>query len=853
MSLINRILDVPAQDPEVRRKAHFLNICLAAVEAGAILLFLVNLYELLVHADPTARSFAIYSAVGVLGGLLTYWLNRRGFHRLAGYAFLLLIVYIITAATQPASYIFEGSTILAYVLPILIASFILEPYSSAVITTVISIVLLIVARSAGITEDPTPETLATLYMLAVVSWLSAHNLNQALRQARERAEELRVINLELDQRVAERTRDLQQANRDLTRALQREHAEASKNQAILSSIADGVIVFDQQRQAVVANPAVEDMLVTPLHAILGKPIEQLIDITQDQEKIPKLINTAFNSQISTPVRFKFEQGQRIISTSLASVSLPDQQRGGVVAVFHDVTREVEANRAKSEFVSNVSHELRTPLTSIKGYTDLLFMEAAGMVNERQRNFLRTIKSNAERLTALLNDLLEISRMETGRIRLDVGDVDLAHVIQDAADSLRPQMEEKGLDLVVDVDSNLPTVRGDERRLNQVITNLLSNAHRYTPAGGQVKVEGHRTKEGVQVDVADTGIGIAPKDRSRLFQRFFRANDPRVNAIGGTGLGLAISKMFVELHGGRIWVESELDEGSTFSFLIPTAKHSLPSQESLLEQSPIRETPNLKAGAGQQVLVVDDEENIADLIEYYLQDAGYQVTVVNRGRDVLPTAQAQQPDMILLDILLPDMNGFQVLRELKDNPVTAAIPVLILSVLHDKETGFRLGAADYLNKPINAAELLSGINQILTQAEDQESTHVLVVDDEADIRDWIEEVISGSGFEVRQARNGVEALQAVSESQPDLILLDLKMPGLDGRTVIKNLKSDKRTCDIPIVVLTASPINKEQEAAQLLGLGAKQFLTKPIAAQALMEEIKKHLITTPDAQVEPTLE
>jgi len=835
--LLERILDVNTDDPEARRRGRFLNVCLLAILLGSATLGLLNLFEFFGGSDPMADNMALYAMLGLIGSLVAFALNKRRLHSLAGYLSLLLIIYLVTSATRPARYIFEGSTILAYVLPIIMASVILAPGSSFVITTVISVVLLVVARLAGITDDPTPETIATLYMLALVAYLSARSLNQALREARERAQELHEINEALDQRVADRTRDLAQANRDLSRALQREHSESSKNQAILSSIADGVIVFDEQGRAVVANPAMERMLVMPMSGILGKDIRELI-YTEDDPSAREMIDAAFAKEASIPARFNFEQGKQIIATSLAQVALPGELRG-VVGVFHDVTKEVEANRAKSEFVSTVSHELRTPLTSIKGYADLLFMEAVGPLNDRQRNFLNTVKTNADRLNALLNDLLEISRAETGRMRLDVKDMDLAEIIADVANSLRPQIDKKGQQLALELDERLRPVRGDRARLTQVLVNLLSNANRYTPAGGSITVRARQRQNELQVDVVDTGIGISAQDRAKLFQRFFRANDPRVSEVVGTGLGLSITKMLVEMHGGKVWVESTLNAGSTFSFSLPTTPAAGETGPAGAETVILPARPEPKPGA-KKVLVVDDDPGIADLIRYYLQSAGHQAVLASRGQEVMAAALREKPDLIILDVLLPDENGFEVLRELKDEPKTLEIPVVILSVIHDQETGFQLGAVDYLVKPLQGEQLLSSIGRIFDEVEPLSPPRILVVDDEPDIRGWLRESLGAAGYVVDEASNGAAALERIAQARPSLILLDLAMPVMDGRTAIRQLKSDKATCDIPIIVLTASSVEKERDSLQLLGMGARRFLTKPISAQMLVEEIQRQL-------------
>ncbi len=825
---INHLLEVRSDDPETGRRARLLNVCLLAVGVAAAVLLVVNLADYTFSGDELARRLAAYAALSLLGSAGIYWLNRHGRHRPAGYLFLALIILIITFATRPAIYLFEGSTILAYVLPIIMASVILEPWTSFAVTTVIAVLLLVAAKTAGLADEPSPETIATLYMLAVVAWLSARSLSQALRRTHDRATDLRQMNEELDRRVAERTQDLQQINRQLEDALQRERAESSKNQAILESIADGVIVFDHERRAIIANPAVAGIMGQPVDQLLGRTIHELVGVTEESETGAQ-IATAFAPDASAPVRLTFPVGAQIIAASLAPVFLSGESIRGVAAVFHDVTKEVEADRAKSEFVSTVSHELRTPLTSIKGYADLLYMGAVGAPNDEQRRFLQIIKSNADRLTALLSDLLDISRIETGRIRLDLRDIALADVVSDVVASLMPEIRNKGLQISLDIAPDLPLVRGDRSRLVQVMNNLLSNAYRYTPAGGQIRVSVSQTNDTLRVDVSDTGIGISLKDQAKLFQRFHRADDPRVREVSGTGLGLAITKMFVELHGGRIWVESQLNKGSTFTFVLPAIR---PPEAAA--KAPARPAKR------RRVLVVEDDDNIADLIRHHLEGDDYQVMVEARGQNVLPRVLADHPDVITLDILLPDMDGFDVLRQLKDDPATAGIPVIVLSVLQDHASGLRLGAADYLTKPIRGEDLLRSVRRAFGELQPHERPTILVVDDEPDVRQWLRDALTMHGFHVAEAVDGIDALTQVRRTAPRLILLDLKMPRLDGYGVIKRLKADPATSHIPIVVLTAVAISRESEKVRLLDMGATRFLTKPISVESLVAEIREQL-------------
>lgn len=479
------------------------------------------------------------------------------------------------------------------------------------------------------------------------------------------------------------------------------------------------------------------------------------------------------------------------------------------------------------------------MTSIKGYTDLLFLGMAGGLTDTQRNFLQIIKTNADRLTALVNDILDISRIETGRIRLTIEALDLVEIINNVVLSFREQYREKNLELIWEPPDELPQVRGDAARVTQILTNLVSNAWQYTLPGGKVTITVQPNDGFLQVNVSDTGIGIGEDDLDRIFDRFYRVDDPVVEEAGGTGLGLSIVKMFVEMLGGQIWVESELGVGSTFSFTLPLVTTEVPEIEPdlLTEES-------LVVGRRQKILVVEDDHDLALLLRRQLEAEGYQVLLAGSGEDALWLAREEQPHLITLDIMLPDLDGFVVLERLKDSPVTAPIPVIIVSVLTDSERGYALGAVDYVVKPFDEEKLLQSIRTALAPGEQDEQRTLLVVDDDPDIRGFLEQALSHQGYRVQTAAGGQEALDMVRESPPDLILLDLKMPGMDGYEVIRRLKENEDTRAIPIIVITASPVDKERDKVRVLGMGASQYLVKPLSVQELVAEIKKAIAEGP---------
>ncbi len=379
---------------------------------------------------------------------------------------------------------------------------------------------------------------------------------------------------------------------------------------------------------------------------------------------------------------------------------------GRLYAFRDVTHEREVDRMKTEFVSMVSHELRTPLTSIKGYVDLLLDGEVGPLAPEQAEFLSIVRNNAGNLVALINDLLDISRIESGKVELHPATVDVAPLVRGVAGALRPQLAGKQQSLTLDLPEEPACVLGDAGRITQIITNLLSNAHKYTPIGGHVTVSVHAEDGHVRIDVCDTGVGLSPAEQAQIFTRFYRAHNRTTQDAGGTGLGLAITRSLVELHGGVITVASAPGEGSTFSVSLPATNDSA--------QAP---TPRASKRPGGHVLVVEDEHDIANLISRYLTRAGYRVTITGTAADALRIARDEQPDLITLDMVLPDADGLSVLKRLTTDPVTADIPVLVVSMLADDGIGGMLGLAGRLTKPVQEGALLEQVARLIRPQKD----------------------------------------------------------------------------------------------------------------------------------------
>lgn len=498
---------------------------------------------------------------------------------------------------------------------------------------------------------------------------------------------------------------------------------------------------------------------------------------------------------------------------------------GCVTSLHDVTAAREIAVMKNEFVSMVSHELRTPLTSIKGYVDLIVDGEAGEINEVQREFLQIVQENSDRLVSLINDLLDISRIESGRVHLKVEPLEMGEVLQGVVDTFRTFADQSDVELSCHVARGLPRAAADRDRVGQVLMNLVSNAIKYSPGGGSVLVSARRTGNDVLVEVTDTGIGIEPDDVKQLFTKFFRVDSSLTREIGGTGLGLSICKSVIELHGGEIGVRSKSGKGSTFWFTVPVASADL-------VRTPSVEGP-LEAGGGT-VLVVDRDPEVADLIGTYLEKRGYEVLQAHSAAEAVQMAAKHQPAAITLDVMLDDMDGFELLQSFKDDARTADIPVVVLSIVCDEGKSMRLGAADYLEKPIDSSRLVKVIDGLVGPIT---SPVVLVVDDDRGIVDAMATTLRAKGFAVACAYDGREAIQAVEAQRPDLVLLDLMMPVMDGYQVIQELKHREDTKDIPIVVMTAHHIDDDRVG--ILQMAAEQ-IDKPLSAESVVEQLERVL-------------
>jgi signal transduction histidine kinase/CheY-like chemotaxis protein len=458
----------------------------------------------------------------------------------------------------------------------------------------------------------------------------------------------------------------------------------------------------------------------------------------------------------------------------------------------------EANRHKSVFLANMSHELRTPLNAIIGFSELLTDSRDGQFDEATRTrFLGQILSSGRHLLGLINDILDLSKVEAGQMELRLQLVSVAEVVDQVVKTVEPLIAKK--DIRMQSTSDVAgEVLADAGKLKQMLLNLVSNAIKFTPEGGSVTIGARRAKNFLEISVADTGIGIAESDQKQIFKEFHQIDHGPGRKHEGTGLGLALTKRFALLHGGDVRVTSSVDRGSVFTLSLPIRP------EAMKPADQVQPAVVNGHGSGPLVLVVEDDPAAAELLTRQLIGAGYRTEVARTGGEALAKARELQPAAITLDIILPEVDGWEVITQLKSDPVTSAIPVVVVSVVDNPELGMALGAIDYFVKPVEAKELIARLNKFnFTHSAGNGEFRVLVVDDEPANRQWLAKALEPAGFTVLPASGGREAIDMAKSLKPDLVLLDLMMPEVTGFDVVEALRADEATRETPIMVLTAT--------------------------------------------------
>ena len=564
-------------------------------------------------------------------------------------------------------------------------------------------------------------------------------------------------------------------------------------EAVLNAANDGIAMLDTDGCFVLVNRRFGELLGTRAPLLLHHTLEEArpLLIEKLSHRLAALAPTETRA-VSEEIIALDEPDRRFLQFYTAPVAGVDGSEViGRIIALRDITRERELDKMKTDFISVVSHELRTPLTSIKGYTDLLLSGAAGDNSEIQAEFLGIIQLSTTRLSNLINDILDISRIESGTLKIKHEPIDYRHLVADTLRLMKAAADAKDVSMDAALPETIPPVRGDADKVTQVLTNLVSNAIKYTPEGGWVKVSLEVTGDtSVTTCVADSGIGVAPEDQPKLFQKFFRADNSSTREAGGTGLGLVIAKTLIELMGGTIWLESEPNRGSKFYFTLPLLLETGNAPAPLPVALPER-------GIGL-ILIVDDDPYVRSLIRHALHRRGYGTLEASDCAEAQQKARLHKPDAVSLDMMMPGMDGLQTLRALKNDRATAPIPVVAVSVLGDPAHGdLMLGLFSFLQKPFTPETLtatLSGTTGAVL---------AVCVHDTQVYGDFLAAVpgLAAAGLTLTIAESAPDAVAYVITETPSVIVLDTAMPDAALFELLTALKAEEEAARIPIILLT----------------------------------------------------
>jgi adenylate cyclase len=519
--------------------------------------------------------------------------------------------------------------------------------------------------------------------------------------------------------------------------------------------------------------------------------------------------------------------------------------GGIVGVFTDITelkdRELqlgelvdrlaeardaatEATVAKSRFLANMSHELRTPMNAVIGITEMLMEEAEDSSNRQALEPLERILRAGKHLLQLINEILDLSKIEAGKLELNYEPIAVAALVDDVVGEAQSLAAKNSNKLVVECASDIGTIRSDPMRLRQIMLNLLSNACKFTDHGSVTLAVDRRGESGddwISIRVADTGIGMTNEQLGKLFQEFSQADSSTTRKYGGTGLGLAISDRLCRMMGGAIDVKSEPGRGTTFSVRLPADRPGIPDTAAM---ATVPEAPSGRARTNR-VLVIDDDATVRNLMRRFLSREGFDVVTAGGGQEGLEFARELHPSVITLDVFMSDMDGWSVLQAIKQDPELNRIPVIMMTIADEKQKGFMLGASGYLTKPVDRAQLA----QLLDRFKMPVATpRALVVEDDPSSREMMRRLLIGEGWEVSMSTNGREALERLSAEHPNLILLDLMMPEMDGFEFLVEFRKNPKFAATPVIVVTGADLTLADR--RRLNGGVEHILQKAASGQ-----------------------
>ena len=556
------------------------------------------------------------------------------------------------------------------------------------------------------------------------------------------------------------------------------------------------------------------------------------DLAWEYVQIPAVISFALSGFCLLGNRFRELRLSLEASNSVALQQLEEIKIKSEALQVAQVAAEA-ASKAKSQFLANMSHELRTPLNAIIGYSEMLQEEADDLGTPEIKPDLQKIHGAGKHLLGLINDILDLSKIEAGKMTLYLETFEVQTLVNEVAATVQPLINKNGNQLTLEVAPEIGSMRADMTKVRQALLNLLSNASKFTDKGS-ITLRARRQGANLVFDVIDSGIGMTPEQVGRLFQAFAQADASTSKKYGGTGLGLALSRKFCQLMGGELTVASEAGKGSTFTATIPAQVIEVEEETVPAVSTPAAEIAS--TGSGPLILVIDDDVTVQDLLRRSLNRDGFRVETAADGSSGLARARKLHPDIITLDVMMPGMDGWEVLAALKEDPETADIPVIVVSIVDERGLGFSLGAADYLTKPLDYSRLSSVVNR---HAKVGQGQRVLVVEDDEATQELLQKRLTKEGWQVVAASNGREALERLTQGPPDLVLLDLMMPEMDGFEFLEAFRKQPGCAQTTVVVMTAkilTPEDRQRLRGQVAQIVEKQAMTP----ESLVLDIRKTL-------------
>ncbi len=598
-----------------------------------------------------------------------------------------------------------------------------------------------------------------------------------------------------------------------------------------------------QREEVLARVRIQLQLRNLARTLEGQNRILKKEILQRERIEASLVR--LNQDLEEKVKERTDKLSRTLKTlRQAQVELVQQKKELEVRVkkrtaelAKSMTEAEKANRAKSQFLANMSHELRTPMNAIIGYSEMLIEEAEDIGQDDFVTDLQKIHGAGKHLLNLINDILDLSKVEAGRMELYLETFGIKNLINETISTIYPLIEKNNNTLEFNLADDLNVMHADLTKVRQSLFNLLSNASKFTKNGKitlEINPYSAKNEKMIAFKVTDTGIGMNSEQISKLFQAFTQADASTTRKYGGTGLGLAITKKFCQMMGGDISVQSELGTGSSFTMNLPLQVINFSDQKS----NQLQEIHKFKAGTDQKntILVIDDDITIHNLLKRFLNKKGFEVKTASSGTEGLRLAKELQPQAITLDVMMPGMDGWSVLTSLKANPETTDIPVIMVTMVNDRNLGYALGAAEYVIKPIDRQKLEAVLASFKPLAD---SESILVVEDDPNIRGMLCRQLRKENWQVIEAENGREALNKLKKYTPKLILSDLMMPEMDGFELVHRLRQQEQWRNIPVIILTAKDITVE-DRQRLNGEVSKIFEKGSYQLSILFDEVS-HLL------------